>query len=322
MKVYYDLREFRESLPHPVVTMGNFDGIHRGHQEIFRILRREAEENGGTALVITFFPHPLKVLHPERAPRLITCLEDRIELIKCCGVGHILCLPFTEAFASWDPERFVRDILIRKLGTKKVLVGEDFRFGKNREGNIDFLQEKGEPYGYTVQKINPVQVDGMEVSSTRIRQCVQDGQIKQSATMLGRPYSISGKVVPGERRGKTLGFPTANLATDAELLPPNGVYAVRVILEGDRRPGVASLGVKPTFSGTQFTIEAHIFDFDEDIYGEPLRMEFVEWIREEKSFPDAGALVQQIHRDAREARRILQEGSPEGRDPTQGLAQE
>lgn len=322
MKVYYDLREFRESLPHPVVTMGNFDGIHRGHQEIFRILRREAEENGGTALVITFFPHPLKVLHPERAPRLITCLEDRIELIKCCGVGHILCLPFTEAFASWDPERFVRDILIRKLGTKKVLVGEDFRFGKNREGNIDFLQEKGEPYGYTVQKINPVQVDGMEVSSTRIRQCIQDGQIKQSATMLGRPYSISGKVVSGERRGKTLGFPTANLGTDAELLPPNGVYAVRVILEGDRRPGVASLGVKPTFSGTQFTIEAHIFDFDEDIYGEPLRMEFVEWIREEKSFPDAGALVQQIDRDARKARHILQEGSPEGCDPTQGLAQE
>jgi len=322
MKVYYDLREFRESLPHPVVTMGNFDGIHRGHQEIFRILRSEAEENEGTALVITFFPHPLKVLHPERAPRLITCLEDRIELIKCCGVGHILCLPFTEAFASWDPERFIRDILIRKLGTKKVLVGEDFRFGKNREGNIDFLQEKGEPYGYTVQKINPVQVDGMEVSSTRIRQCIQDGQMKQSATMLGRPYSISGKVVSGERRGKTLGFPTANLATDAELLPPSGVYAVRVILEGDRRPGVASLGVKPTFSGTQFTIEAHIFDFDEDIYGEPLRMEFVEWIREEKSFPDPGALVQQIDRDARKARRILQEGSPEVRDPTQGLAQE
>jgi riboflavin kinase/FMN adenylyltransferase len=322
MKVYYDLREFRESLPHPVVTMGNFDGIHRGHQEIFRILRREAEENGGTALVITFFPHPLKVLHPERAPLLITCLEDRIELIKCCGVGHILCLPFTEAFASWDPERFVRDILIGKLGTKKVLVGEDFRFGKNREGNIDFLQEKGEPYGYTVQKIDPVQVDGMEVSSTRIRQCIQDGQIRQSATMLGRPYSISGKVVSGERRGKTLGFPTANLATQAELLPPNGVYAVRVILEGNRRPGVASLGVKPTFSGTRFTIEAHIFDFDEDIYGESLRIEFVEWIREEKSFPDAEALVQQIDRDARKARRILQEGSPEVCDPTQGLAQE
>jgi riboflavin kinase/FMN adenylyltransferase len=322
MKVYYDIGEFRESLPHPVVTMGNFDGIHLGHQEIFRILRREAEENSGTALVITFFPHPLKVLHPERAPRLITCLEDRIELIKCCGVGYILCLPFTEAFAGWDPERFVRDILIQKLGTKKVLVGEDFRFGKNRKGNIDFLQEKGKPYGYTVQKINPVQVDGMEVSSTRIRQCVQEGHIRESATMLGRPYSISGKVVSGEKRGKTLGFPTANLATDAELLPPNGVYAVRVVLAGDRRPAVASLGVKPTFSGTQFTIEAHIFDFDEDIYGESMRIEFVEWIREEKSFPDARALVQQIEGDAQEARRILQEGFPGVCDPTQGLAQE
>jgi len=322
MKVYYGLAEFHESLPHPVVTMGNFDGIHRGHQEIFRILLREAEENRGTALVITFFPHPLKVLQPERAPRLITCLEDRIELIKCCGVGHILCLPFTEDFAGWDPERFIRDILIQKLGTRKVLVGEDFRFGKNREGNIDLLQQKGKPYGYTVQKIDPVQLDGMEVSSTRIRQCIQDGLIRESATMLGRPYSISGKVVPGERRGKTLGFPTANLATDAELLPPNGVYAVRVILGGNRRPGVASLGVKPTFSGTQFTIEAHLFDFDEDIYGQSLRIEFVEWIREERYFPDAQTLVHQIDRDAQEARRILEEGSPEVCDPTQGVTRE
>jgi riboflavin kinase/FMN adenylyltransferase len=297
--------------------MGNFDGIHRGHQEIFRTLKREAEEEGGTPLVITFFPHPLKVLFPDRAPKLITSLEDRIELIEACGIHHVLCLPFTEAFATWDPERFVRDILIEKIGTKKVLVGEDFRFGKNRAGDITFLQEKGEPYGYTVQKIHPVEVDGLEVSSTRIRQFIQNGHIRESTAMLGRPYSISGKVVSGERRGKTLGFPTANLATEAELLPPNGVYAVWVNPGGDRRPSVASLGIKPTFSGTQFTIEAHVFDFDEDIYGRPLKMEFVEWLRAERSFPNAQALVEQIHLDAKQARQILEERSAEAWHPAE-----
>lgn len=307
MKTYYDLSEYRESLPHPVVTMGNFDGIHRGHQEIFRILKREAETHRGTAIVITFFPHPLKVLSPERAPRLITNLKDRIELMQCCGVGHVLCLPFTQEFAGWDAERFIREILTQKIGTRKVLVGEDFRFGRNRQGDIAFLEEKGKPYRYTVQRINPVQVDGLEVSSTRIRQFIQGGRIRESAKMLGRPYSISGTVVQGDRRGRTLGFPTANLATEAELLPPNGVYAVWVILGDNRRPGVASLGVKPTFSGRQFSIEAHIFDFDAEIYGATLRMEFIEWIREERSFPDARALAEQIDRDARQARRILEQ---------------
>ncbi len=310
MKVYYSLEAFSESLPHPVVTMGNFDGIHRGHQEIFRILRQEAKANHGTALVITFFPHPLKVLNPERAPRLITNLQDRVELMECCGIDRVLCLPFNEEFAGWDAERFVRDILVGRLGTKKVLVGEDFRFGRNRKGDIHFLKERGKPFGYTVQKVDPVRVNGLEISSTRIRQSIQEGRIRESAAMLGRPYNISGTVVTGDKRGRTLGFPTANLETDAELLPPNGVYAVRVVLGKDRRPGVASLGVKPTFSGRRFTIEAHIFDFDRDIYGKPMRMEFVEWIREEKSFPSAQALAEQIGRDAEEARRMLDREPP------------
>jgi riboflavin kinase/FMN adenylyltransferase len=295
--------------------MGNFDGIHRGHQEIFRILRKEAEENNGTALVITFFPHPLKVLHPDRAPRLITSLQDRVELMECCGIDLVLCLPFNPEFATWNAERFVREILVQKLGTKKVLVGEDFRFGRNREGGIRFLKEKGGGFGYAVQKIEPVRVEGMEISSTRIRQSIQDGRIRESAAMLGRPYNISGTVVKGDQRGRTLGFPTANLATEAELLPPNGVYAVRVVLGEERLPGVASLGVKPTFSGKQFSIEAHIFDFDKDIYGKFIRMEFVEWIREEKSFPGAQALAEQIHRDAQQARKILEQGPPEASNP-------
>jgi riboflavin kinase/FMN adenylyltransferase len=311
MKVYYDLDEYSESLPYPVVTLGNFDGIHLGHQEIFRILRQEAEVNQGTALVITFFPHPLKVLHPDRAPRLITNIQDRVELMECFGIDRVLCLPFNREFAEWDAERFVLEILVRKLGIKKVLVGEDFRFGKNREGGINFLKKKGGPFGYTVRKIEPVRVDGMEISSTRIRQSIQEGLIRESTAMLGRPYNISGMVVTGDKRGRTLGYPTANLVTEAELIPPNGVYAVRVVLGEETKPGVASLGIKPTFSGKQYSIEAHIFDFDQDIYGKSMRMEFVERIREERSFPDPRALVEQIDRDAQQARKILEQGPPE-----------
>lgn len=318
MKTYYDLAACSESLPHPVVTLGNFDGIHRGHQAIFRSLREEAERNHGTAVVITFFPHPLKVLRPERAPRLITRLQDRVELMECFGIDLVLCLPFTTELADWEAERFVKDILVRKLGTRKVLVGEDFRFGKDRRGDLAFLREKGTSLGFTVHKVSPVRVDGMEVSSTRIRQCIQEGRVRESAAMLGRPYDIHGTVVKGEKRGRTLGFPTANLETDAELLPPNGVYAVRVRLGEEPRNGVANLGFKPTFAGKQFSVEVHIFDFDRDIYGKPLRMQFVERIREEKSFPNAQALTDQICRDAEEARRILEQGSQEASSPSHG----
>jgi riboflavin kinase/FMN adenylyltransferase len=311
MKAYYRLEDYDESLPYPVVTMGNFDGIHRGHQRIFRSLREEALANQGTAVVITFFPHPLKILRPDRAPLLITSLQDRVALIERCGIDRVICLPFTQELANWDAERFVQDILVRKIGTKEVLVGEDFRFGKNRRGDLAYLQEQGKACGFKVLKIGPVRLDGMEVSSTRIRQCIQKGRVRESADMLGRPYAICGTVVAGDKRGRTLGFPTANLSTDAELLPPNGVYAVRVILGDDRWNGVASLGVKPTFSGSQYSIEAHIFDFDRDIYGRSVRVEFVEWIREQTSFPSAQALAAQIDRDAQEARRILEQGSPE-----------
>ncbi len=310
MKAYYALEEMREPLPRPVVTMGNFDGIHRGHQQIFRALRKEAEAHRGTALVITFFPHPLKVLHPERAPRLITNIQDRIELMECHGIDAVLCLPFDQEFAAWEAERFVREILVERLGTKKVLVGEDFRFGRNREGGIRFLTKRGGAFGYEVQRVDPVRVGGLEVSSTRIRQSILEGRIRASAEMLGRPYTIKGKVVTGEKRGRDLGYPTANLETDAELIPPNGVYAARVVLGRERLPGVASLGVKPTFSGKKHSMEVHIFDFDRDIYGEPLRMEFIEWIREEKSFPDPRSLVEQIDRDAAQARRILEQEPP------------
>jgi len=310
MKLFFDLKSYNESVPKPIVTLGNFDGVHVGHQEIFRVLRTEADVLGGTAVVVTFHPHPLKVLCPERAPRVITTLEEKVDLIRSCEIDLLLCLPFTHAFSTWEPDRFVQEILVRKLAACQVLVGEDFRFGRDRKGDLDSLRAAGERYGFTVRNIQPVRVTGREASSTRVRYCIQKGLIRESTSLLGRPYGINGVVEPGDRRGRELGFPTANLRTDAELLPPNGVYAVWASLGNAPLPGVASLGTKPTFAGKHFCIEVHLFDFDQDIYGAPMRVSFVEWIREERTFAGFQALVQQIQTDALKARRILAAAPP------------
>jgi len=188
-----------------------------------------------------------------------------------------------------------------------VLVGQDARFGKDREGDIDFLRKSAKRFHFSVREIEPVQVRGMETSSTKIRRCVEKGELRQSAAMLGRLYGITGTVCEGDKRGKSLGFPTANLSTDAELLPPNGVYAVWSTVGDTVMPGVANLGVKPTFSGKQFSIEVHLFDFDENIYGESIRMDFVERIREERTFPNAQALIDEMNKDSQKAKEILQE---------------
>ncbi len=315
MKVFFDLETANESVPNPIVTLGNFDGVHLGHQEIFRVLRKEADACNGTTVVVTFHPHPLKVLCPERAPRLITNLEEKIDLIRSCGNDMLLCIPFTRAFSAWEPDRFVEEILAKKLVATKVLVGEDFRFGKDRKGDLEALRKAGAHYGFSVQNIQPVKVTGREASSTRIRYCIQKGLIRESTALLGRQYPISGVVEQGERRGRELGFPTANLRTHVELLPPNGVYAVWATLGTRQLPGVANLGTKPTFAGKRFCIEVHLFDFHEDIYDAPLQVSFVEWLREERTFTGIPGLIRQIELDARRARDILAESAP----PAQGL---
>jgi len=305
MNVFFDLVTFQERVPNPIVTLGNFDGVHLGHQEIFRVLRAEADVCGGTTVVVTFQPHPLKVLCPERAPRLITDLEEKIELIRACGIDLLLCIPFTRTFANWEPDRFVEEILAGKLAARRILVGEDFRYGRDRKGDLETLRSAGKRYGFTVRYIPPVRITGREASSTRVRYCIQKGLIRESTAMLGRFYHISGVVEHGEHRGRELGFPTANLRTDAELLPPNGVYAVWATLDARHLPGVASLGTKPTFAGRRFCIEAHLFGFRENIYDAPLQLSFVEWIREERTFSDVPGLVSQIRHDASQARKIL-----------------
>jgi len=312
MKTYFDLDDYREALPHPVLTLGNFDGVHLGHQQIFRALQDEARRIQGTDVVVTFFPHPLKVLCPEKAPRLITTIEERLRLIQACGNAVVVCIPFTRQFAHLNHEEFVRQILVGRFGVKKVLVGADTRFGRDRQGDLAFLRTCGERYGFSVRLVEPVLVQGMETSSTRIRTCVQEGRLREAAAMLGRLYGITGQVTEGSRRGRLLGFPTANILTPAELLPPNGVYAVRAIL-GDRViPGVANLGTNPTFSGDRFSLEVHLFDFDEDIYGQPLRTDFLERLRGEIKFPNVQALVHQIGDDALKARELLRAAPPSG----------
>ncbi len=305
MKVIHNLTEYPSSLRNTVATLGNFDGVHRGHQKIFQALLDEAATRSAQALVVTFFPHPLKVLAPARAPRAITTLEERLRLVEACGVPLVLCLPFTVELARVAPADFVRDTLVDGLGVRMILVGEDFRFGRNREGDIHLLRRMGKEFGFDVRMIRPLRIGGEQVSSTRIRQLIQEGRVRESAQLLGRYYGFAGTVVRGDGRGRTLGIPTANLQTDSELLPPKGVYAVLTRL-GDRRlPGVANLGTKPTFSGQSFAIEVHLFDFDEDLYGHSLRVEFVERLRDERRFESVQGLMEQMGRDLLEARARL-----------------
>jgi len=314
MKVYHDLNEYHAPIHRPVVTLGNFDGVHLGHRKIFELLKEEARECGATAMVITFYPHPLKIINPQKAPPLIASLDERLQLIKSCGIDFIACIPFTETFAGWSPERFVQEILVDELDVTRVLVGEDFRFGKGRKAGLNFLRKSGESHGFHVHRIEPVQIHDQEISSTRIRQAILKGHVRKAATMLDRPYNITGTVVHGEHVGRTLGFPTANIETQAELIPANGVYAVNALCEGENLSGVANLGVKPTFSGKKFTIEINIFNFDKDIYGKSLQVDFIERIRDERPFPNVQTLIQQIQKDCDQARKILQD-SPEGYSP-------
>lgn len=305
MKVIHDLSEYPSSLRNTVATLGNFDGVHRGHQKIFQALLEEAASCSAQPLVVTFFPHPLKILAPARAPRAITTLEERLRLVEACGVPLVLCLPFTPELARVAPEDFVRDTLVAALGVRKILVGEDFRFGRDREGDIRLLRDMGKEFGFAVRRIRPLRVGGEQVSSTRIRQLIQEGRVRESARLLGRYYGFTGTVVRGDGRGRTLGVPTANLQTDSELFPPKGVYAVLAQL-GDRTlPGVANLGTKPTFSGHSFAIEVHLFDFEDDLYGQSLRIDFVDRLREERRFESVQGLVEQMTHDLREARARL-----------------
>lgn len=305
MQIIENLGSFnKEAHPQPVLALGNFDGVHLGHQAIFQQVLARAQAIGGTSMVFTFEPHPLAVLAPDRAPRLLTTAEQKMHLIADLGIAIGLRIPFTEHFARQEPEAFIRDVLCDSLGVHDLIVGHDCRFGHRRAGTVDLLQEQAARYGYRVTVIAAISQDHMVVSSSNIRRCLEQGQVEAAARLLGRYYAIAGQVVEGFRRGTSLGFPTANVRPVNAIVPHVGVYAVRVEWEKRLYPGVANVGYNPTFGNAAMSVEAHLFDMQADLYGATVRVEFLCRIRDEQQFNSVEELAAQIAHDAQYARRI------------------
>lgn len=306
MRIIRGIKSCCEKFPHPVLTLGNFDGVHLGHQAIFQKVVERAKAIKGTSIAFTFEPHPLKVIAPERSPKLLNTFHGKMKLIECAGIQIVVCAEFDREFADQHPEEFARRILVDGLGVREVYVGYDYAFGKGREGSIASLKEMGERYGFTVGVVDAVQVNGTVVSSSRVRDLVNEGRVDAAPLYLGRFYSIEGNVVHGASRGHTLGFPTANIQTVNELLPAYGVYAVRTLVGGRSLDGAASIGVRPTFGDGPVSIEVFLFDFDGDLYGKHVEVAFIKRLRGEEKFPDADALVNQMHKDVEQAKAALE----------------
>src|SRR3954454_12702459 len=287
----------------PVLALGNFDGVHRGHRKILERVGRVAGERGATSVVMTFDPHPPRVVRPDKAPPLLMTKPQKLEAIADAGVQGAAIVRFTTELSHWDPETFVRHVLVDWLHVGEVWVGANFLFGHDRSGNFSLLRVLGSRYGFKAEKIDPVRYKDFVVSSTRIRRLVSEGRVDEAGALLGRQYFIDGTVVRGDARGRTIGFPTANLCTENELLPPNGVYATTITWQGMVLPSVTNIGVRPTVASSGgVTIETHVFNFDSDLYGRSLRLGFVQRLRDERPFESLDALRAQIAADCGRAR--------------------
>jgi riboflavin kinase/FMN adenylyltransferase len=288
---------------HPVLALGNFDGVHRGHRKILERLRRVAGERGATSVVMTFDPHPPRVVRPDKAPPLIMTKAQKLEALEEAGVQGAAIVRFTHELSQWDPETFVRNVLVEWLRVSEVWVGANFLFGHDRSGNFSLLRSLGARYGFKAEKIDPVRYKDFVVSSTRVRRLVAEARVDEASALLGHPYVIEGMVVHGDKRGRTIGFPTANLCTDNELIPPHGVYATTAIIDGIVRPSITNIGTRPTVDTSgKTTIETHIFDFDRDLYGMQVRLAFVQRLRDERAFESLEGLKSQIAADCVRAR--------------------
>jgi riboflavin kinase/FMN adenylyltransferase len=313
VRVVQGSRTLEKPLERAVLTVGNFDGLHVGHQRIMETVTVQASALGGQAAVYTFEPHPRKVLQPDRAPQLLTTLEQKLELLEQAGVDVTVVEPFDESFAKLPPERFVREILHERIDPLEVYVGYDFRYGRDREGSMRTLTELGPHLGFSVTIVPEVKLEGRDVNSSRIRELLAGGEVGEAALLLGRPYTVRGRVTEGDRRGRTIGFPTLNVAAENEVLPRVGVYAghVRFLDEGQPEAGarfgaVTNVGRRPTFGASDdVVIEAHLLDFSADVYGRRVEVALEFALREERRFPGVEALRTQIAADAEEARRKL-----------------
>ncbi|HWP24540.1 MAG TPA: bifunctional riboflavin kinase/FAD synthetase [Candidatus Binatia bacterium] len=295
-----------------IVTLGNFDGIHLGHRALIAGTVADARQLAIPSVVLTFEPHPLKVLAPDRAPKMLLTHKEKMRLLQDLGVDIVIVQHFDLAFAQIGAEEFVRELFVARLKPRRIWVGRDLRFGQGRKGSVADLQRWALDLGFEVSIVEPILVDGVRVSSSRVRQLISEGKVDEVKPLLGRYHFVSGKVVGGQRRGKDLGFPTANIAAQTEVLPLDGIYATLFQLGSRALPSVSSVGFNPTFGPGPRTVESYIFDFHEDIYGERARLSFIKRIREEKKFSSPDDLVKQIKADVRCAERIFHElGLPE-----------
>ena len=312
MKIYRDLSQIPEPFTHACVTIGNFDGVHLGHQLLFGEVVQRAYRCNGTSVVVTFDPHPLQVLRPQGIKLISTC-EQKTELIEHAGIDALVIIPFSMKFAGISAEHFVDDILRKTIGVKELVVGYDYAFGRGRTGNIDFLQSQGMEKGFSVSVVEAHYENEMLVSSSKVRELVAEGRMADARTLLGRYYQIRGEVQLGQQRGgKEIGFPTANLHMDPEdLIPKMGVYVCQVICDGKCYGGVLNIGVNPTFGEERLVAETHIFDFNQDIYGKPIKVNLLRFLRSEQKFSGIEELAAQIGRDVSQARNILTEQQKE-----------
>jgi riboflavin kinase/FMN adenylyltransferase len=287
----------------PVLALGNFDGVHRGHRKILDRLNRVGGERGVTSVVMTFDPHPPRIVRPDKAPPLLMTKTQKLEAIAAAGVQGAAIVRFTADLSRWDPETFVRAVLVDWLRVSEVWVGANFLFGHDRAGNFTLLRALGARYGFKAEKIDPVRYKDFVVSSTRIRRLISEARVDEAGALLGHQYYIDGTVVHGAHRGRTIGFPTANLCSENELLPPNGVYATTVTIAGVVLPSVTNIGVRPTVDQSgRMSVETHIFNFDRDLYGTSIRVGFVQRLRDERAFDSVDALQAQIATDCGRAR--------------------
>lgn len=307
MKIYTDFDDIKHPFANPFVTIGNFDGVHLGHQILFSEVVNKAYVAHGTSVAITFAPHPLKVIRPDIGIKLISTCEQKRELIAMANIDALIIIPFTKDFAHMPAETFVDTILRQTIGVRELVVGYDYAFGKGRQGDIHFLREQGESKGFKVSVVDPFYVDGVLASSTMVRKLVSEGRMRDVKKLLGRPYQLRGEVKVGKQRGgPLLGFPTANLhIAEDDLCPRHGVYVTQVIYDGKCYGGVLNIGYNPTFNGEQVSAETHIFDFNQDIYGKPIKINLLQYLRDEKKFSGPEELVSQITNDINEAKEIL-----------------
>ncbi|MEQ8302650.1 MAG: bifunctional riboflavin kinase/FAD synthetase [Cyclobacteriaceae bacterium] len=307
MNIYHSIDDFAK-LEFAVVTSGTFDGVHVGHQRILDRVKEMAAKNNGETVVITFWPHPRLVLYPDdNSLKVLNTFEEKASLLKEQGIHHLLRIPFTKAFSELSSQEFIENILVKAIGTKKLVIGYDHRFGKNREGSFDQLKLNAPQYGFEVEEISRQDVDSIGVSSTKIRKALLVGDIETATHFLGKPYSLTGRVIKGEKLGRVLGFPTANIDVDShyKLIPGEGIYAVTIAHHNKLYGGMLYIGNRPTLDGSSQSIEVNIFDFNQEIYGETITINLIAAIRKDSRFKDLEALKKQLVTDKVSSLKLL-----------------